>query len=171
MFGGNYAPRYCALTNGQIMPISQNQALFSLLGTTYGGNGVTTFALPNVQCNVPVHYGQGIGLSPYALGQTGGVPTVTLTQQQLPAHTHQLFATSTNATTSTIDTTVLPATPTGTDETFYCSDISGKQPVVPAALDPSSCTMQGQSQPHDNIMPVLCISFVIALSGIFPSRN
>src|SRR5580704_15922794 len=88
--GFNFAPRGWALCNGQLMPISQNTALFSLLGTTYGGNGTTTFALPNLQSRVPVHFGQGPGLSPYVIGQSGGAETVALTINQLPAHTHAI---------------------------------------------------------------------------------
>ena len=114
MFGGNYNPRGFAFCNGQTLPIAQNQALFSLLGTTYGGNGTTTFALPNLQSRLPVHQGQGPGLSTYALGQNGGVPTVTIDQSTTPTHIHSLTATAANATTPTIANNVLPARqPTG----------------------------------------------------------
>jgi len=92
MFGGNFAPRSWAFCSGQILPIAQNTALFSILGTTYGGNGQTTFALPDLRSRVPIHPGQGPGLSPYSLGQQGGVETVTLTTNQMPAHNHSLVA-------------------------------------------------------------------------------
>src|SRR6195256_5382276 len=112
MVGFNFAPRGWALCNGQLLSISQNTALFSLLGTTYGGNGQTTFALPNLQSRLPVHQGQGPGLSSYGLGQTRGGPTAPLDQSTTPTHNHTLSATTTVATTATIGTSVLPGQPT-----------------------------------------------------------
>src|SRR5260370_29015169 len=106
-----FAPKSWALCNGQTLPINQNQALFALLGTTYGGNGVNTFALPNLQPRLPIHQGQGSGLSPYTLGQTGGTQNVTIDQTTMPAHNHTLNATTAVATAATIGNTLLPAAP------------------------------------------------------------
>jgi microcystin-dependent protein len=171
MFGGNYNPRGYAFCNGQTLPIAQNQALFSLLGTTYGGNGTTTFALPNLQSRLSVHQGQGPGLSSYVLGQNGGVPTVTIDQSTTPTHIHSLNATAANATTATIGNTVLPAQPTaGTPPGFYATSQAGAL-LDFKALNPAACSTVGGSQPHTNLMPSLCITFIIALQGIFPSRN
>src|SRR5438034_3493008 len=111
MFAGNFAPKSTAFCNGQTLPINQNQALFSLLGTTYGGNGVTTFALPNLQSQLPVHQGQGQGLSNYSLGQTAGTPSVTIDQTTLPTHTHVFSATPADATATAIANTLLPGKP------------------------------------------------------------
>ena len=157
MFGGNYNPRGFAFCNGQTLPIAQNQALFSLLGTTYGGNGTTTFALPNLQSRLSVHQGQG--------------PGVTIDQSTTPTHIHSLTATTANATTPTIANNVLPATATaGSPPEFYANSQAGALLtfVNPA---PAACAVVGGSQPHTNLMPSLCITFIIALQGIFPSRN
>jgi microcystin-dependent protein len=174
MFAGNFAPRNYALCNGQLMNIAQNQALFSLLGTTYGGNGVQTFALPNLQSSLPVGWGTGQGLSNYQLGQTGGTANVTLSQSQIPAHTH-LFMASTSATATTasaVGNAVLPGTPSVTGAEFYLNPPQPGQPaLVPVTLPAGVCSTVGQSQPHSNLMPSLCITFVIALNGVFPSRN
>lgn len=168
MFGGNFAPRTWAFCNGQLMSIAQNQALFSLIGTTYGGDGVQTFALPNMISRLPVHFGQGPGLSPYALGQAGGATDVTLTTQTIPSHMHNLNAAKVSAATANITPTSLPAQPTaGTTPQLYASGSSLVQhPLAPNAVMPA-----GSSQPHNNMMPSLCVSFIIALEGIFPSRN
>lgn len=172
MFGGNFAPKGFAMCNGQIMSIAQNSALFSLLGTAYGGNGVTTFALPNLQSSLPVHMGQGPGLSNYQIGQVGGTPNVTLTIMQMPQHNHMLNATPANANTLAISSTVIPATATG-DSTplFYAMPEDGQPPLAPVPLAAMACGFTGQTQPHNNLMPSLCITFIIALQGIFPSRN
>ena len=112
MFGGNFAPRQWALCNGQLMSIAQNQALFSLIGTTYGGDGIQTFALPNMVSRLSVHFGTGPGLSSYELGQTGGAPTVTISTATMPSHNHGLNAAKVNAATANITPTSLPAQPT-----------------------------------------------------------
>lgn len=170
MFGGNFAPKGFAMCNGQLMSIPQNQALFSLIGTFYGGNGVSTFALPNLQSNLPIHMGQGPGLSNYAIGQVGGSQNVTLTVTQIPQHNHMLNATTANANANPIGPTLIPATATGdSGPLFYCNPATD-QPV-PVALAPAVCGVSGQSQSHNNLMPSLCITFIIALQGIFPSRN
>jgi microcystin-dependent protein len=174
MFAGNFAPRGYALCNGQILSIQQNTALFSLLGTTFGGDGVTTFGLPNLQCRLPVGMGQGPGLSNYNLGQLGGLESVTLTTNQMPAHTHAFMAsTSASATTaSAVGPTVLPGTPSATGAEFYLKPAQpGQPPLDPVTLAAAVCSTTGQSQPHSNLMPSLCITFVIALVGVFPSRN
>jgi microcystin-dependent protein len=169
MFGGNFAPKGFALCNGQTLSIQQNQALFSLLGTTYGGNGVQTFQLPNLQSSLPLSFGQGPGLSPYNLGQTGGVLTVTLTQSTIPRHSHTFNATTTNATSPTIGNALLPAKPTVTNASAYAA---GSSPaLVIDAMASNACGVAGGSQPHNNMMPSLCITFAIALAGVFPSRN
>jgi microcystin-dependent protein len=174
MFGGNFAPKNYALCNGQILAISQNQALFALIGTTYGGNGVSTYALPNLQATVPLSFGQGAGLSVYALGETGGGASVTLTQSTVPPHGHFLNAsTSATATTSaSIGNTLIPGTPSVTSAAFYANPPGGGQPpLIPQNLAPGVCSTQGQSLGHSNLMPTLGITFAIALVGAFPSRN
>ena len=166
IFAGNFAPRGWAFCNGQLMPISQNTALFSLLGTTYGGDGRTTFALPNLQGAAPLQQGQGPGLSPYNLGQRGGETTVTLTSAEMPAHTHTPMA---NTVSSQVPT---PAgntwAPPGAGRGLNIYDASpGSSPQMnPNALSPS-----GGSQPHNNMPPYLTLNFIIALQGLFPSRN
>ena len=172
MFGGNFAPRNFAFCNGQLLAISQNQALFSLLGTTYGGDGRTTFALPDLRSRLSVHVGQGPGLSNYTLGQTGGGAVETIIAATMPAHNHTLQATQTIATTATIGTSVLPGQPTvGSPPGFYAVAQAGQPPLIPQQLDAATCSIAGGSQPHTNLMPSLCITFIIALQGIFPSRN
>jgi microcystin-dependent protein len=172
MFGGNYAPKNYALCNGQLLSIQQNAALFSLLGTTYGGNGTTNFALPNLQSSLPVSFGQGPGLSFYNLGQTGGSPNVTLTQATVPPHIHNLMcSTSTAATTSsTISNTLLPGSPPASNAHLYATP-PGNPPLQPQALGAASVSTVGNNQGHTNLMPSLCITFAIALTGVFPSRN
>lgn len=168
MFGGNFAPRTWAFCNGQLMSIAQNQALFSLLGTTFGGDGVQTFGLPNMISRVPVHYGTGPGLSAYALGQSGGHETVTLTTQTMPLHTHSLNAAKVNATTTNITNSSLPAQPTaGTTPQLYASGSS----LVPHDMPANAVLPAGNNLPHENMMPSLCVSFIVALQGLFPSRN
>jgi microcystin-dependent protein len=174
MFGGNFAPKNYAFCNGQTLSISQNAALFSLLGTTYGGNGVTTFALPNLQSSFAPSFGQGPGLSNYVLGQVGGAQNVTLTQQTVPSHQHFMMAvTNASATTSSsVSNTVLPGTPSVSGAELYANPPASGQPaLIPHALAAGVCSTVGNSQGHSNLMPSLCISFCIALVGIFPSRN
>jgi microcystin-dependent protein len=161
MVGFNFAPKGWALCNGQTLSISQNTALFSLLGTQYGGNGTTTFQLPNLQGRGPIHEGTGSGLSPYIVGQTGGAETVTLTGSQLAAHTHSANANSAG---------VGAATPGGnfwgnSQQANYAAANDGTT-LAPGAVSPV-----GGSQPYSNLNPYLVINFVIALDGIFPSRN
>jgi len=172
MFGGNFAPKGYAMCNGQILSIMQNQALFSLIGTYYGGDGVSTFALPDLRSRLSNHVGQGPGLSNYNIGQSGGAQQVTLTQSDIPQHIHMLNAAPVAATTTQIGATVVPATATGASSPlFYAHAVDGSPALSPKVLAPNVCGMTGQSQAHDNLMPSLCITFIIALQGIFPSRN
>lgn len=174
MFGGNFAPKNYAFCNGQLLSIQQNAALFSLLGTTYGGNGTTTFGLPNLQSSLPPSFGQGPGLSNYNLGQVGGTPNVTLTQATVPPHQHFMMAT-TNAsatTSSAISNSVVLGTPSASGADLYANPPTSGQPsLIPHVLAAGVCSTVGNNQPHSNLMPSLCITFCIALVGIFPSRN
>jgi microcystin-dependent protein len=157
--GFNFAPRGWAQCNGQILPIAQNTALFSLLGTTYGGNGQTTFALPDLRSRVPIHVGQGPGLSSYALGQAAGTETVTLNINQMPTHNHLMGASSEEG---------APSSPSG--QVPAKGGIYGPAPDG-TVMNPTVITNTGGSQPHENIQPYLTLNFCIALEGIFPSRN
>jgi microcystin-dependent protein len=156
--GFNFAPRGWAFCNGQILSIAQNTALFSLLGTTYGGNGQTTFALPDLRGRVPIHPGQGPGLSNYTQGQLAGSETVTLLSTQMPAHTHTVNA-STQSDITGNPTSNFPAGGASYDTTANTT------------MDPAMIGNSGGNQPHSNLQPYLAINFCIALEGIFPSRN
>ncbi|GGR36678.1 phage tail protein [Deinococcus ruber] len=149
-----YPPNGWALCNGQLLPINQNQALFSLLGTTYGGDGIVTFALPNLQGRVPMHFGNG-----HTLGEQPGSQSVTLTAGQLPTHMHTLAASSDSANTQ------------GDPASALLAPVNGGYGAASGltTLDPSSVTSVGNSQPHDNMQPYLTLSYCIATSGIFPS--
>lgn len=152
----NFPPKGWALCNGQFLPINQNQALFALLGTTYGGNGQTTFALPNLRGRVPIHMGNG-----HSLGEAAGSTSVTVNIQQLPTHMHGLQASSNSA-----------GTAADASNKFLAPANTGY--VTPQALQtlaPESVTSVGGSQPHNNMMPYLTLNFIIALQGIFPSQN
>jgi microcystin-dependent protein len=157
MFGGNFAPNGWAFCDGRPLPISENDALFTLIGTTYGGDGQTTFNLPDLRGRVPLHQGSG-----FVLGQAAGVESVTLTVQQLPVHTHPFQGTTNPGSTTNPPTNVVAEVPTGS---VYIQDT----PSV--ALDTASLLPVGGSQPHDNLQPYLCVSFIIALFGLFPPRN
>jgi microcystin-dependent protein len=155
-----FAPKGWAFCNGQILPINQNTALFSLLGTNYGGNGVSTFALPDLRGRVPIHFGQGPGLSSYVLGQVGGPETVTLTSNQIPAHSHTVQA-GTNATTKNPTNSYPGFTGGGSS---YTDTPTGT--MNPAMVNPNS-----GGQPFSIVQPYLVLTWCIALEGIFPSRN
>jgi microcystin-dependent protein len=161
LFPYNFAPRGWAFCNGQILSIAQNTALFSLLGTTYGGNGQTTFALPDLRGRVPISSGQGPGLSSYSLGQVGGSENETLLIQQMPAHTHLVQATTEHATRSQPGGKVPAAVSAG----------AYGGPATDATMAPNMIGMAGNSQPHNNLSPYLTLNWCIALTGIFPSRN
>jgi microcystin-dependent protein len=166
MFAGNFEPAGWAFCNGQILPISQNTALFSLLGTNYGGNGTSNFALPNLQGGFALHAGSsaGPGLSQRITGETGGAATVTLTQAQIPAHTHAPEAAA-GATTGTPGSTVSLA-PTSNGTAMYRAPDGALLNLNGADISPA-----GGGQPHDNLSPYLAVSFIIALQGIFPPRS
>jgi microcystin-dependent protein len=159
MFGGNYAPNGWAFCNGALLAIAENDALFALIGTTFGGDGQTTFALPDLRGRAPVHMGQG--LSNYVIGQAGGSEQVTLNANQIQAHTHApLGQTAAGSQTS-------PAGGVWAASTLnQYSTNAPSQPLNPAVVQTS-----GGSQPHDNMMPYLAINFIISLFGIFPSQS
>jgi microcystin-dependent protein len=159
IFSFGFAPKGWALCNGQLLPINQNQALFSLLGTTFGGDGRVNFALPNLQSRVPIHVGSG-----HTLGERGGEPAHTLSISELPTHVHTMNATSTSGLANTNPgTTTMLATAVG--DSIYNSFAN------PVALDPRACSNTGGSQAHLNMQPFLTLNFSIALQGIFPSQT
>jgi microcystin-dependent protein len=172
MFAGNFAPAGWMTCQGQTLPISENDTLFNLIGTTYGGDGESTFNLPDMQGRVPIHQGTGSGLSSYIIGQNGGVESVTLTTQQIPQHNH-LPTTSTagaNSTAPSASTTLADETtvgqPAGGNAFAYIAP-GGTQVTMPAA----TVAPTGGSQPHDNIQPILTITWIISLFGVFPSQT
>ena len=154
----NFAPKGWALCNGQFLPINQNQALFALLGTTYGGNGQTTFALPDLRAKTPIHMGNG-----HTLGETAGTTAVTINIQQLPTHTHTFGCASSNTANAN------QTNPSG--QVFAHANGNVYATGAPVALVPNMVTNVGGSQPHENRQPFLAITFSIALQGIFPSQN
>ena len=161
VFPFNFAPTGWAFCNGQLLPLSQNTALFSLLGTVYGGDGKSTFALPDLQGSVPMHPDQGPGLSEYFLGQTGGSEYVTLLQSEIPAHTHSLMTAADDQYESNV--------PTGNALTrsnlnVYSNSLSITQ------MSFQSLSVAGGGLPHNNMMPYLTLNFCIALQGVFPAR-
>lgn len=162
MFAGNFAPTGWAFCNGQLMPIAQNTALFSLLGTIYGGDGKSNFALPNLQGCAPMHPGQGAGLSPRYVGEQAGVQNVTLIETEIPAHTHTLQAVAGPS------NQVNPANNSLAFGRYalYNQLTSPSVQMAPTALSPA-----GQSLPHNNMQPYLAVNFIIALQGVYPPRN
>jgi microcystin-dependent protein len=163
LFAGNFAPRGWAFCDGQLLPIAQNTALFSLLGTTYGGNGQTTFALPDLRGRHPVGPRQGPGLSNVDLGEQAGVENVTLISSQLPAHAHPLRGSNAEQNTNSPDSAI-PA-----KGGVYVKEAGPGAEPMPTAMGPTGVT--GSSQPHENRSPYLGLNYIIALQGIFPSRN
>jgi microcystin-dependent protein len=163
IFGFNFAPTGWAFCNGQILPISQNTALFSLCGTTYGGDGKSTFGLPNFQGSAALGFGQGSGLSLYDLGQSGGSSSVTLLQSEIPVHTHTGMKANARAGISNNPNAAAPALTTGT----FTYDSTAPT----TALSAASTQVVGGSLPHNNYMPSLVLNFCIALQGIFPQRS
>lgn len=163
--GFNFPPAGWAFCSGQLLPISQNTALFSLLGTTYGGNGISTFALPDLQGRAPMHPGQGQGLSLRDLGETGGVESVTLLESEIPSHIHAYSCRPTGA----IPPQASPANlaPARTNSRPYSPTATAN-----ATMDPiTGVSVTGGSLPHNNLMPYLTMNFIIALQGIFPPRT
>ena len=153
MFAGNFAPVGWAFCLGQLIPISENETLFNLIGTTYGGDGQSTFALPNLQSRIPVHVGPG-----FALGQTGGAETVTLAVSQIPAHSHLPMADSNQGGSSD-----------PTNNAYAGAPVYVASPTVP--LKAGTIQNAGSSQPHDNMVPFLVVNFIISLFGIFPTQS
>jgi|SRR5579875_3640761 len=164
IFSGNFAPKGWAMCNGQLLSIQSNAALFALLGTYYGGNGTSTFALPDLRSRLPVHQGQGQGLSPYNVGQNGGNESMTLNSQQLPRHNHNV-ATNGGPGNSPHPPNNLLASSTVANDNFYTNSSDGSM------LNPSTMSFNGNSLPHNNLQPYLCMTFIIATQGIFPPRN
>jgi microcystin-dependent protein len=162
MFGGSFAPAGWAFCAGQLIPISENETLFNLIGTMYGGDGQETFGLPDLQGRMPIHFGQGPGISQtYVQGEKNGVESVTITSQTTPTHTHTLVGSTANATDPNPGGNILASS---TVLKPYLVDFTNNN------LAPSSISMIGGSQPHDNMMPFLCISYIISLFGIFPHQ-
>jgi len=162
IFAGSFAPVGWAFCDGQLMPISENDALFTLIGTTYGGDGQETFALPDLQSRVPIHMGAAQSGTTYVIGEGGGVETVTLTTQQLPVHSHGLLASLNNAGDSA---------PTG-KLTGQVGATQIYREVPPTqAMNGQSLSPVGGSQPHENVQPYLCINYIISLFGIFPTQT
>ncbi len=164
MFGGNFAPAGWQFCAGQLLPIAENETLFNLIGTTFGGDGESTFGLPDLQGRVPLHQGQGPGLGNYTLGETGGVESVTITTQTMAAHNHPMIATNSAAQLSPANATM--ATPSGTQAGLRTYSAAAPN----TTLNPASILPQGGSQPHDNFMQTLAVSFIISLFGIFPHQ-
>ncbi len=161
IFPFNFAPRGWAWCDGQLMPLSQNTALFSLLGTTYGGNGKSNFALPDLQGRAPMHPGQGPGLSLHDLGETGGTETVTLLESEIPAHNHFMNVSQADGISSAPAGEQLA---TGIGVGMYAA------PSALAAMSPNALAPVGGDQPHNNLQPFLTVYFCIALQGVYPSR-
>ncbi|KIO51203.1 phage tail protein [Flavobacterium hibernum] len=161
MFAGNFAPAGWMLCEGQLISIAENETLFNLIGTTYGGDGQETFALPDLRGRVPIHYGKNITGSDYLLAETGGVESVTLNTQQIPTHTHSLIATTDLADTGNPGNAQFSTNPTGSKM------FSNSNPTL--ALNPTTITPSGGNQAHTNLQPYLCVNFIISLFGLFPS--
>lgn len=160
MFGGNFAPQSWMFCQGQLVAISEYEALFNLIGTTYGGDGVQTFALPDLRGRLPIHQGQGNGLSARTVGEQFGVENVTLTIPQMPAHTHPLGAND-----AAEDVSPQNNLPASTSSDAYVKFLS------PVNAHASAITSAGGSQPHNNMQPYLCVSFIIAVYGVYPSQS
>ena len=160
MFGGNFAPAGWMFCEGQLLPISENETLFQLIGTTYGGDGESTFALPNLASRVPIHQGSGGGAT-YQIAEMGGVESVTLTNSQIPIHTHAPLASNAGGSDSP-------------GNNYWGNSILGKPYAAPPpalTMNPATISPTGGSQPHDNMLPFLCVSYIISLFGIFPSPS
>ena len=157
MFAGNFAPAGWMFCEGQLLPISENATLFQLIGTTYGGDGESTFALPDLRGRLPIHFGNG-----FILAETGGVETVTLTTNQIPAHTHALLGSGDIANSPNPGASVIA-------RSGQVNAFTNAAPSV--AMSPQFAGSTGGSQPHDNFQPYLCVNFIISLFGIFPSQT
>ena len=165
-FGNRGAPNGWQICDGSLLSIAEYEVLFTLIGTIYGGDGQSTFAVPDLRGRLPIHQGQGPGLSNYVIGQVSGTETVTLVSTQMPAHTHSMIATTAASTALTPGTGLLPGTVSG--DIFYATDLTG---ATAAPMAAQSTTIAGGSQPHDNTMPTLTVQYCIAWAGIYPSQN
>ena len=163
MFAGNYAPQGWLICDGSLVSIAENDVLFNLIGTTYGGDGQTNFALPDLRGRVPVHAGAGLGLSARSLAQKGGVEHVTLTQNQLPAHSHAPYASNDPATNSY---TAANGVPGNTGGTSVYGQMGTPEPMLANAIGSA-----GSNMPHNNMAPYLCVNFIISLYGLYPMQN
>lgn len=168
MFGGNFAPAGWSFCNGQLLSIASNNVLFALIGTTYGGDGVNTFQLPNLQGRLPVHMGTGLGLSTYVIGQISGTETVALTTSTMPSHQHNVVATTNTATSNLPSGALFASTPVPTPGASGAYD-GGAASF--GTLQATTVQTAGGNGAHNNLMPFQCVSFIISMFGIFPSRN
>jgi microcystin-dependent protein len=159
MFAGNFAPAGWMFCEGQLLPISEYETLFNLIGTTYGGDGQSTFALPDLRGRLPIHQGNG-----FTLAENGGVETVTLTTQQIPAHSHPYLATTAFGSTNIPTGNVIGAIQVAGDDLYFAAPGT-------VAMAPNAIGSTGGSQPHSNFQPYLCIDFIISLFGVFPSQT
>jgi microcystin-dependent protein len=167
-FGFNFAPINWALCNGQLLSVSQYSALFAVIGTNYGGNGTTTFALPNLQGQIPMHWGATTGLPTTTIGQVQGTPNVTLTSQQLPSHTHAPSGAKSTLTTERTNT----PNPTCFLSGGHAPDLAWQTaPALSPQFAQNAIGLQGSSLPHDNMQPYLVFNFCISLAGTFPQRG
>jgi len=172
IFAGNFAPRSWALCHGQLLPISQNQALFSILGTTYGGDGRTTFALPDLRGRVAVSQGNGPGLSDYRLGQRGGVETVTLNTTQIPSHTHIMTGgVSVSVNTEGATTNEGAGNTLGAGSNIFNANAPEAGENINGVTSTLAAGNTGGNQSHENRQPYLAVNYIIALQGVFPSRS
>lgn len=165
IFAGNFAPRGWAFCNGQLLPISQNTALFSLIGTTYGGDGRSTTALPNLEGRAPMHPGHGPGLTAYRLGERGGTETVTLTEAQMPSHAHTFRASGENGDQGSLTANVVLGR--SRNGSLYQTNTTNNR----VDMNANTLTSAGGSQAHNNMQPYLAINYIIALVGLYPSRS
>jgi microcystin-dependent protein len=163
IFAGNFAPAGWAFCDGQLIPISENDALFTLIGTTYGGDGQETFALPNLQSRIPIHQGKGTDGVTYMLAEAAGTETVTLTTQQIPSHNHAMLANQNTGTSANPQGNVL--------DQMSGAILVYKDQAPGVAMSPRAIGPIGGSQPHNNFQPYLCLNFIISLFGIFPSQT
>jgi microcystin-dependent protein len=167
-FGGDYAPANWAFCEGQLLPISANTALFSLLGVNYGGNGTTNFALPDLRGTVPIGQGQGPGLSPRVVGESGGSASVTLLANEMPAHNHLANGVTTGGTSNPPTNQVTWAQPNTGGR--HPDPVNLYAPTANTAMSPTALEPAGSSQPHNNMQPFLALRFIICMKGIFPPR-
>lgn len=171
IFGGNFAPAGWMMCQGQLLPISENETLFQLIGTTYGGDGQSTFALPDLRGRAPVHMGQGNSLSNYVIGQASGTESVTLTTQQIPSHNHTVLANNSDATANTPKGNFLANEGgSGKNQVFLYAPWDNT-PANMTTLLPTMVQPAGGSQPHENRQPLLVLNYIISLFGVFPSQN